>query len=105
MTLENFEGIEGNEALRNKLQDIHDHLVAAFGGKSQVPDYVFGQAIAGQINNSSLGQIVEGVAPKVIFEAAGEVINKYWEDQEGASAHIDEIAQGYNEQMKHLGLQ
>ena len=34
-----------------EIENLIEHLAAAFGGRSQVPDCVVGMAVAGQINN------------------------------------------------------
>ena len=103
----NQEGIEKIE-LKEKVQNIYQNLKLAFGGKSQIPDYVFGQALAGQVNNSYLGMNKNGKVEQEtlnqIIEISIATVNEGWGDQEEYFANADEIKRGLNEGLKEAGL-
>jgi hypothetical protein len=68
-------------------------LALAFGGYSQVPDYVLGMAIAGQINNGGLK-----FGPKELEDVVNQICDR-WEDQDPNPTEIrQDIIKGMKEQ-------
>ena len=55
-------------------ESIINALANAFGGMSQLPDTVVGEAIHGRHNNGGLG----GQNPADVIEAAAQAVYSYW---------------------------
>lgn len=55
-------------------ESIINALANAFGGMSQIPDNVIGEAVHGRHNNGGLG----GQSPADVIEAATEAVYSYW---------------------------
>lgn len=54
-------------------------LATAFGGASQFPDAVVGQAVFGHFNNGG-NATAGGVTPDEVMDAAAALIAERWED-------------------------
>lgn len=75
--------------------EILGKLADAFGGYSQVPDYVLGMAIIGQVNNNGLS-----FGKKDLDAVVGQ-IEERWQDQGPDTGQIrNEIIRGMKEQAK-----
>ncbi len=79
----------------NRYDEVWDRLADAFGGYSQVPDYVVGMAIAGQINNNGLE-----FGTKQLDDMVGKICER-WEDQNPEPDKVrQEIIRGMKEMTK-----
>lgn len=102
---EKFEGgipsqEHGKESERAEGSKVWNKLADAFGGYSQVPDYVIGMAIAGQINNGGLS--IEDATNEL--DRVVEQICERWEDQDpqpDAGKIREEIIRGMKEEAKN----
>jgi hypothetical protein len=61
--------------------EIIDHLATAMGGRSQVPDYIIGLAIAGQMNNACPWPKPPGKARNLI-DGRSVIQQKKWQEAE-----------------------
>lgn len=88
-------GQERRESKEERSSQIWGRLADAFGGYSQVPDYVVGMAIAGQINNNGLE-----FGSKQLDEVVDQICER-WEDQDPNPAEVRaEIIRGMKEMTK-----
>lgn len=96
-----LERMEGNvppqehEKQPERHEKVLGDLATAFGGYSQVPDYVVGMAIMGQVNNGGLE-----FGPKQLDDVVNQICER-WEDQDPNADEIRaEIVRGMKEQAK-----
>ncbi len=84
-----------NKETKDRSLEIWDKLAEAFGGYSQVPDYVVGMAIIGQVNNNGLE-----FGRKQLDELVNQICER-WEDQDPqADAIRADIIRGMKEGAK-----
>lgn len=87
----------------NKAEKLMDSLAMAFGGKSQIPDFVVGMAIAGQCNN---GHLSHKDAPdrREFMENVIEAICDQWDDVDiDFDTLLSSIAKGIKMQCEGWG--
>ena len=70
-------------------------LATAFGGYSQVPDRIVGEAIAGQINNNNLK-----FGPKQLDDVVEQIFEKWGDQDPNADKVREEIVKGMKEASK-----
>lgn len=68
------------------------HLASAFGGHSQVPDEVVGQALQGHFNNNP--GLFRGATSDEVLEMASLLISERWEGSD-LTATRTRVAQGF----------
>lgn len=84
--------------LDSKIQEVLNHLNAAFGGASQYGDTVIGAALCGHVNNS--GTFL-GHTPEEIITSAARAQAARWPDGDTEDVAL-RIREGYMEALQRL---